>query len=88
MTITILYLIMVKECNILHKKLQPNSTAIEGLAMIFVIFAVMSMLVRTLYNCYKMANYGWISNFKVFMEASWNNTSICYFRIFKNQKLK
>ena len=87
MIIIILYLIMAKECNILHKK-QPNSTTIEGMAMIFVIFAIMSMLVRSLYNCYEKANYGRISNFKVFMEASGDNTSICCFWIFKNKKLK
>ena len=33
---------------------------------------------------YKMANYEQISDFKMSMEVSWQNTSICYFRIFKN----
>ena len=35
MTMTILYLIMVQDCNILHKKLQPDLTKIEGVAAIF-----------------------------------------------------
>ena len=34
--------------------------------------------------CYKMANYGWISDFKMFMEVSLQNTSIYHFIIFKN----
>ena len=34
--------------------------------------------------CYKMAYYGQISDFKMSMEASWQNTSIYHFRIFKN----
>ena len=33
-----------------------------------------------------MANYGWISNFKMSMEASGQDTSIYHFRILKNQK--
>ena len=44
MTMTILYLIMVQDCNILHKKLQPDLTKIEGVAAIF---ALTAMLVRT-----------------------------------------
>ena len=34
--------------------------------------------------CYKMANYGQISDFKMYIEVSWQNPSISYFRIFKN----
>ena len=33
-----------------------------------------------------MANYGWISDFKMSMEASGQDASNCHFRIFKNQK--
>ena len=46
MTMTILYLIMVQVCNILHKKFQPNSTKLEGVAAIFAIFAMTEMLAR------------------------------------------
>ena len=37
--------------------------------------------------CHKMANYGQISDFKMSMEASWQNALICHFRIFKTASL-
>ena len=37
-------------------------------------------------NWYKMANNGWISNFKVSIEAYEHSASNYHFRIFKNQK--
>ena len=41
----ILYLIMVQVCNILHNKIQQNSTKIEGIVAILAIVAMMAMLV-------------------------------------------
>ena len=35
--------------------------------------------------CYKMAYYGQISDFKISMEASWQNALIYHVRIFKNR---
>ena len=82
MTIKILYLTMVQVCNILHKQSQSDLTKIEGVAAIFAILSMITMLVRTHSNYYKMAIYRQISNFKVSMEVSLRNTSFYCFRIF------
>ena len=38
-----------------------------------------SVSVTNFLNCYEMANKGWILEFKVSMEVSWQNTSIYFF---------
>ena len=51
------------------------------------VFLSVCVCVTFLIPFYKTANYGQISNIKVSMKVSLQNTSIYHFKIFKNQKL-
>ena len=70
MTITILYSIMVQFFNILHNK---NSDPLDQNWRRGGNFCHNNNVSEDPLDFYKLVNNGWISNFKVFMEASFNN---------------
>ena len=52
----------------------------------YIKFFFMGGSINKITKCYKMANYGQISKFKVSIEASWLKVSIYYFKFFKKPK--